>query len=93
MAAVAYAAQPRSSTSGRARRVASHNAMTTTATAPMNHGSSRNEKSVPSKSTPVSAAASPPVSATGISGRIPIAAAMPAAWRRSRMKSMPEAVR
>ena len=45
---------------------------------------SRNAKSVPSKSTPRSAAASAPTSRAGRKGRMPTAAPIPAAWRRSR---------
>ena len=50
--------------------------------------SSRKAKSVPSKSRPRFAAASAPASRTGRNGRMPIAAASPTPWRRSRRKSM-----
>src|SRR5215212_792946 len=83
-----YSSGGRSAASRPARRPARSSATTRMRMPSRNGHASRKLKSVPLKSRPVSAAASAPASRTGKNGRMPTAAASPAPWRRSRMKSM-----
>ena len=95
-AAIATATRPRATSPGaassalvaRAAAQRGRSATRPTSIASRNGGSSRNAKSVPSKSTPRSPAASAPTSSAGRKGRMPTAAPMPAACRMSRTVSM-----
>src|SRR4051794_9314924 len=74
--------------SGPRRRSASSSSPTTISTASRNGHFSRKAKCVPSKSSPRSADASAPASRTGRKGRMPMAAASPMPWSRSKTKCM-----